>query len=89
MTRNSVYRCLFYGITPASWLLTGCARAPSFDIVGSLFPAWLVCLLFGILLAVLTRWFLLRLQVSIVFPIVVYPSLTALLSFLLWLVFFC
>jgi hypothetical protein len=89
MTRNAVYRGLLYGVTLTSWLLTGCARAPSFDIAGSLFPAWLICLLFGILLAVLTRWLLLRLQVAIVCPILIYPSLTVLLTFLLWLVFFC
>ena len=58
------------------------------NIVGSLFPAWLVCLVFGILSAVLARWFLLRLKVSLVLPILVYPSLAALFTFLIWLVCF-
>jgi hypothetical protein len=56
--------------------------------MGSLFPAWLVCLAFGILLAGFARWFLLRLQIPIVFPILVYPSLTALFTLLFWLIFF-
>ena len=69
-------------------LLSGCSRAPTFDIVGSFFPAWLVCLFLGILLAVLARWLLVRLKVAIVLPILVYPSLAALCTFLLWLIFF-
>jgi fructose-specific phosphotransferase system IIC component len=69
-------------------LLAGCTRAPSFDIVGSFFPAWLVCLVLGILLAALARWLLLRLKISLVLPILVYPSLAALFTFLLWLIFF-
>ena len=69
-------------------LVSGCSRAPSFEIVGSLFPAWLLCLVIGILLATIGRWLLLRQQIIIVWPIVVYPSLAALFTFLLWLMFF-
>jgi hypothetical protein len=79
---------LKYGFGLVCGLLTGCARAPSFDIVGSLFPAWLVCLVGGILLTVPARWLLTRLKVSIVYPILVYPSLAALFTFLGWLLFF-
>ncbi len=75
-------------ISCSTGLLTGCNRAPSFDIVGSFFPAWLVCLFLGILLAVFARWLLLRLKVALVLPILVYPSLAALFTFLLWLIFF-
>jgi len=70
------------------WLLAGCTRAPSFDIVGSFFPAWLVCLMLGILAAAISHMLLLRVKVALAFPILVYPSLAALLTFLLWLVFF-
>ena len=70
------------------WLLAGCTRAPSFDIDGSLFPAWLVCLMLGVLAAVLARWLLLRQKITIVLPVLVYPSLAAVFTFLLWLVFF-
>jgi len=75
-------------ISCSTGLLTGCSRAPTFDIVGSFFPAWLVCLFLGILLAVFARWVLLRLKVPILLPILVYPSLAALFTFLLWLIFF-
>jgi len=71
-----------------TWLLAGCTRAPSFDIDGSLFPAWLVCLALGLLLAILARWLLVRQRVPIIVPILVYPSFAALFTFLLWLIFF-
>jgi hypothetical protein len=71
-----------------SLLLASCARAPSFDILGSFFPAWLVCLALALLLTVCVRWLLLRLHIPIVLPILTYPSLTALLTFALWLAFF-
>ena len=67
--------------------LTGCGRAPSFDILGSFFPAWLLCFVAAILLTVLSRE-LLRRYVEIVWPIVTYPSLTALFAFALWLTVF-
>ena len=67
--------------------LSGCGRAPALDILGSFFPAWLVCFVVAILLTVLARE-LLRRYVEIVWPIVTYPSLTALFAFALWLTLF-
>jgi hypothetical protein len=69
-------------------LFTSCARAPSFNILGSFFPAWLVCLILAVLFTVITGWLLLRLQVPIAVPALTYPALTALLTFALWLIFF-
>jgi hypothetical protein len=68
-------------------LMTGCGRAPSFDILGSFFPAWLVCLVVAILLTVVSRALLIR-YVEIVWPVLVYPSLTAIFAFGLWLTMF-
>ena len=65
----------------------GCGRAPSFDILGSYFPAWLVCLTTALLLTVLTRLVLLRLKIEVALPVVVYPSLLACLAFAQWLLF--
>ena len=86
--RNFIRGISSYGVALAPALLAGCARAPTFDIMGSLFPAWLVCLVFGILLAVVTRWLLMRQTVPIVWPVLVYPSLAALFTFMSWLIFF-
>jgi hypothetical protein len=85
MRRDLTHRYLSHSV---ALLLAGCTRAPSFDIVGSLFPAWLVCLVLGILLAVLARWLLVRQKVLIILPILVYPSFAALFTFVLWLILF-
>ena len=69
-------------------LATGCAHSPTFDIMGSLFPAWLVCFVLGIVFAVLARWLLLRLHIALLYPVFVYPCLTAAFTFAIWLIFF-
>ena len=68
--------------------LTGCGRAPSFDVLGSFFPAWLACLALGLVLTAAARWLLSQLRIVIAFPVLTYPSLTALFTFALWLTFF-
>ena len=67
--------------------VAGCDRAPSFDILGSYFPGWLVCLTLALLLTVLVRSVLLRLKIELAPPILVYPSLLAGLTFAEWLLF--
>ena|SRR6266496_3395338 len=69
-------------------LLSGCSRAPTFDIVGSFFPAWLVCFIAGIFLASFAHWLLSRLKIVLLVPILAYPSLAALFTLMLWLIFF-
>ena len=69
-------------------LLSSCSRAPSVEVLGSFFPAWLVCFIVAIVLTALVRLALLRLRVKAALPMLVYPSLTALFTFLLWLIFF-
>lgn len=81
-------RVMKYGSMLTPLLLMGCRRAPSFDVVGSFFPAWLVCLAVSILLTVLARWLFEHLRVAIAPQILIYPSLTAAFAFALWLVFF-
>ena len=70
--------------------LMGCQRAPSIDVLGSFFPAWLLCLILGILLTAGTRFLLLKLHLEEALspPIVMYPCLAALFTFGLWLIFF-
>ncbi len=72
-------------------LAEGCSRAPSFNILGSFFPAWIVCGVIGILLTVAVRLFFVRIKLEeqLVAPLIlVYPCLTALFTFTLWLLFF-
>jgi hypothetical protein len=72
----------------ASLLLAGCSRAPSLDILGSFFPAWLICFISAILLTIICRLVLLRLHMKLDLPLMVYPGLTALFTFALCLIFF-
>jgi len=88
MNRIPTARWRKQAVVLAPCLATGCSRAPAFDILGSFFPAWLLCFVIGIPLTVLARWLLLRLRIMIVFPVLVYPSLTAIFTFGLWLAFF-
>jgi len=72
----------------AAMLCESCSRAPSFDIFGSFFPAWLLCLAAGVILTGAAHWLLLRARVPLAIPGLAYPSLTALITFALWLFFF-
>ena len=78
-------RLLFYLV---AFLLAGCSRTPSVDILGSFFPAWLVCFAAASLLTALTRLILMRLHMKLDLPVLAYPALAALLTFSLWLMFF-
>ncbi len=68
----------------------GCSRAPSFNILGSFFPSWILCGIIGILLTVAMRWFLVRVKFEQKLSplILVYPCLSAFFTFTLWLLFF-
>jgi phosphate/sulfate permease len=70
--------------------ISGCSHAPDFNILGSYFPAWLLCITAGILLTSLIYWLLQRLHLEreVQPSIVVYPCMAALLAFTLWLIFF-
>ena len=68
--------------------LAGCSRTPSVDILGSFFPAWMICFAGGSLLTALSRLILMRLHMELDLPVLAYPSLAALLTFSLWLTFF-
>jgi hypothetical protein len=88
MSANRFRRASSCGIMFSAFFLTNCGRAPSFDVLGSFFPAWLACLALALLLTVAARWVLWRLHIVMALPILTYPSLTALLTFALWLALF-
>ena len=88
MIRNETARLPGLGLLLGLVFSTGCSQAPSFDIIGSFFPAWLVCLVVSLLLTVAAHGLLLRARVALAIPVLTYPSLTALFTFALWLAFF-
>lgn len=69
-------------------LLVGCSRAPSIDILGSFFPAWLVCFILAIVLTALVQLLIARFHVKVALPILMYLGLATFFTFALWLVFF-
>jgi hypothetical protein len=87
MNRSPVFSL---GIGAVCLLCAGCERAPSIDVIGSFFPAWMLCLIISIVLTSLLRLFLLRRQLEpAIEPVALfYPGVVLLLSCLLWLIFF-
>jgi hypothetical protein len=73
--------CLFF---------TGCGRAPAINILGSFFPAWMICLTAGVVLAFVVRYILLRYRLETeVGPLALfYPCVVVFSTCLLWLIFF-
>ena len=71
-------------------LLAACERAPSVDILGSFFPIWIFCIAAGVIVAVVARQVLVRLEFDTYFgpAILIYPSMAALIAFVTWLIFF-
>jgi hypothetical protein len=69
-------------------LLSSCSRAPSVEVLGSFFPAWLLCFIVAVVLTALARLLAMRLRLKVALPMLAYPGLAAFFTFALWLVFF-
>jgi YtcA family len=63
---------------------------PSINILGSFFPAWLICVVVGLVLTIVTRQVLVatRLAPHVGPPPLVYPCLAAGWMFATWLIVF-
>ena len=91
VTRNAARRAATGAVIfVALQFAVACSRAPTFNLLGSFFPSWILCGLLGIVLAVVARLILLRTGIEKhVSPLVlVYPCLTLLFTFTIWLLFF-
>jgi hypothetical protein len=69
---------------------SGCSAPPVFNVLGSYFPSWLVCLAISIGLTFLAHMFVTRKKLGEeLWPLsIVYSALLCLFSCTLWLVFF-
>jgi YtcA family len=79
------------GTLPLAMLWSmGCSRAPTFNILGSFFPAWILCGVIGIILTAIVRYVFVRTKFERELSplILVYPCLAALFTFTMWLIFF-
>jgi YtcA family len=88
MSSPAQRNCGVYVLALAPLLLGGCMRSPTVDILGSFFPAWLICFAVAVLLTALCRFLLMRYHMKFDLPVLVYPSLTAIFTCSLWLIFF-
>jgi len=93
--KETSYRAAIRGSRIAvGWLtilsVCGCSRAPTFNILGSFFPSWILCGIIGVLLTVAVRLIFVKIQFEqeIGPLILVYPCLAAFFTFTTWLVFF-
>jgi hypothetical protein len=72
--------------------LAGCSasHSPTVDIVGSYFPAWIVCLVLGLALTLITRQILIGFKVHThLHPApLIYISMLVFFTLALWLLFF-
>ena len=74
-----------------AFALCGCqARVPSVNVLGAFFPAWMLCIIAGLALALIARQLFdaLGLNPWIGPPAVVYPALAVGAMFATWIVFF-
>jgi len=78
----------YLGLLAFLIMLTGCD--PMVSIQGSFWPAWIICIFAGLAASVVESWLLAVAKLSPLLgpPLLIYPSLWALNTFLLWLLFY-
>ena len=86
-----IRRCIcFTSATACVVSATGCRGTPLFNVLGSFFPAWMLCLLAGVALTLVIRWLLQRGDVEKYLRplVIVYPAMVAFITCTLWLLLF-
>ncbi len=72
------------------FLIAGCQQAPSFNVVGSIFPDWILCSIVGLVVGPLVHATLVHfdLDKEIDLPVLIYPCIVISCALTTWLVFF-
>jgi hypothetical protein len=65
-------------------------RSPTIDILGSYFPAWMICIVSGLTLTLIAHWFV---QLGNLKPYLgplplIYPCLTIIFTFATWIILY-
>lgn len=86
-------RLLPFTLAAAGLLLTGCrndSHAPTLDVLGSYFPAWMICIILGLTFTLITRqvFIAMRIDLYLKFAALVYTCLLVFYTLLIWLLFF-
>ena len=91
MNSSALRVSLFF---PLLMSLSGCGassfHSPVIDVLGSYFPAWIVCIVSGLTLTLITRLLLIGLKFNTwLYPApIVYPCLMILFTMAVWLLFY-
>jgi hypothetical protein len=70
--------------------MAGCARfhSPTIDVLGSYFPAWMVCMVCGVVLTLIAHFAFVAARLRVYPAPVVYPCLMAFFTMAVWLIFY-
>jgi len=70
--------------------VSGCSRAPTMDLFGSFFPAWMLCAAIGIVATVVVRQILAIAGINqyVIAPLLTYTGLAISATLLIWLLWF-
>src|SRR6266446_757504 len=65
-------------------------RSPTIDILGSYFPAWMICILSGLTLTLISRWIIraYHLEAYATPAPLIYSCLTLIYTFVTWIIFY-
>ena|ERR1043166_150081 len=65
-------------------------RSPTIDILGSYFPAWMICIVSGLTLTLISRWIIRAYHLEpYAFPApLIYACLTIIYTFVTWIIFY-
>jgi hypothetical protein len=83
----------FIPMVASGVLLAGCqseGHSPTVDVLGSYFPAWMVCIIIGLTITLILRQLFIGFKLdSYLRPaVLIYPSLAILFTLAVWLIFF-
>ncbi|ENB8498106.1 hypothetical protein ABIX24_002189 [Escherichia albertii] len=74
-------------IIPA-FLLSGCSLSPAISFIGAYYPSWLFCVIASLIVTLITRRIIQRVNINLAFVGIIYTALFALYAMLFWLAFF-
>jgi hypothetical protein len=65
-------------------------RSPTIDILGSYFPAWMICIVSGLTLTLVSRWIIraYHLEPYVSPAPLIYSSLMIIFTFMTWILFY-
>src|SRR5262249_41055857 len=90
--RGGLRRCtaVFLWQSAMALAVAGGSHSPTQDLLGSYFPAWMVCAALGIVTSVLIRQILVAVHVNdyVVAPLLTYTALAVFVTSLAWLLWF-